>query len=49
MTQTSGEADNSNDSSYTDVQIHDSQLPEDLHPDNDLGPSGTERPAEDAA
>lgn len=49
MTTSPDDTDDTNESSYTDVQIHDSQLPEDLHPDNDLAPSGTARPAEDAA
>ena len=49
MTTSSGESDDRNDSSYTDVQIHDSQLPDDLQPDNDIAPTGTQRPSEDAA
>ncbi len=49
MTTSPVESDDDNDSSYTDVQIHDSQLPEDLQPANDLDPSGTQRPSEDGA
>jgi hypothetical protein len=41
MTTTSGEDDETNESSYTDMQIHDSELPEELKPENDLDPSGT--------
>ena len=47
MTTSSGEPDDDNESSYTDVQIHDSQLPEELQPANDLDPSSTQRPSED--
>lgn len=49
MTTSSGESDDRNDSSYTDVQIHDSQLPDDLQPENDIAPTGTQHPSEDAA
>jgi hypothetical protein len=48
MTTTSGESGDSKDGSYTDMQIHDEQLPEDLQPDNDIDPSGTARPDEGA-
>jgi hypothetical protein len=48
MTTTSGESGDSTDGSYTDMQIHDEQLPEDLQPANDLDPSGTARPDEAA-
>jgi hypothetical protein len=46
MTTISGESGDSTDGSYTDMQIHDEQLPEDLQPANDLAPSGTSRPDE---
>ncbi|MDX6318118.1 MAG: hypothetical protein QOD35_1518 [Nocardioidaceae bacterium] len=48
MTTTSGESGDSTDGSYTDMQIHDEQLPEDLQPANDIDPSGTARPDEAA-
>jgi hypothetical protein len=48
MTTTSGESGDSTDGSYTDMQIHDEQLPEDLQPANDIDPSGAARPDEAA-
>jgi hypothetical protein len=43
MTTTSGDGADDNTSSYTDMQIHDDELPEDLQPDNDLEASDTDR------
>jgi hypothetical protein len=48
MTPAPRDPDDSTDSSYTDMQIHDEQLPEDLQPANDMSPSGTARPDEGA-
>jgi hypothetical protein len=44
MTSTSGDADEPLESSYTDMQIHDEELPEDLRPENDLDPGSTPGP-----
>jgi hypothetical protein len=48
MTTSSDEPGDSADGGYTDMQIHDEQLPEDLQPANDIDPSGTSRPNEGA-
>jgi hypothetical protein len=43
MTTTPGDGDDANTSNYTDMQIHDDQLPEDLQPGNELDASDTDR------
>jgi hypothetical protein len=48
MTTSSDESGDSSEGAYTDMQIHDDQLPEDLQPANDIDPSGTARPDEAA-
>jgi hypothetical protein len=48
MTTSSSESEDHSDGSYTDMTIHDEELPEDLQPTEDPDPSGTRRPGEDA-
>lgn len=49
MTTSADESDDTGRGSYTDMTIHDDELPEDLQPTDDEEPSGTPGPAEDAA
>jgi hypothetical protein len=48
MTTSTDESGDNSDGAYTDMTIHDEELPEDLQPTDDEGPSGTEGPAEGA-
>ncbi len=44
MTTTSDDGDQTSAGSYTDMQIHDDELPEELRPENDLDLNATSRP-----
>jgi hypothetical protein len=48
MTTSADESGDNGDGAYTDMTIHDEELPEDLQPTDDEDPSGTEGSAEGA-